>query len=39
MKPVYQTCLEKGIEHAAAAAADRAMGPSTPTTNGKHKKL
>lgn len=38
MKPVYQA----GIEHAASAAAERALGPPTPTTptlNGKHKHL
>lgn len=39
MKPVYQAGLEKGMEHAAAAAAERAMGPSTPNANGKHKQL
>ncbi|KOB72517.1 Atlastin [Operophtera brumata] len=33
------TCLEKGMEHAAAAAAERALGPPTPTANGKHKHL
>ncbi|XP_050664575.1 atlastin isoform X2 [Leptidea sinapis] len=35
MKPVYQAGLEKGMEHAAAAAADRVVG----TANGKHKQL
>ncbi|XP_034833981.1 atlastin isoform X3 [Maniola hyperantus] len=39
MKPVYQAGIEKGMEHAAAAAAERAMGPSTPNANGKHKHL
>lgn len=42
MKPVYQSCLEKGMEHAAAAAADRALGPAAPPApahNGKHKQL
>ncbi|XP_059048481.1 atlastin isoform X2 [Achroia grisella] len=42
MKPMYQACLEKGMERAAAAAAERALGPPTPTTptiNGKHKQL
>ncbi|XP_047537117.1 atlastin isoform X1 [Vanessa atalanta] len=43
MKPVYQAGLEKGMEHAAAVAAERAMGPPTPTptpsANGKHKHL
>ncbi|XP_063831178.1 atlastin-like [Ostrinia nubilalis] len=39
MKPVYQSCLEKGMEHAAAAAAERTFGPATPTANGKHKHL
>ncbi|XP_028171836.1 atlastin isoform X3 [Ostrinia furnacalis] len=39
MKPVYQSCLEKGMEHAAAAAAERTFGPPTPTANGKHKHL
>ncbi|KAL4710857.1 hypothetical protein ACJJTC_012949 [Scirpophaga incertulas] len=38
MKPVYQSCLEKGMEQAAAAAAERAL-PTTPTVNGKHKAL
>lgn len=33
MKPVYQAGLEKGMEHAAAAAAERALGPPTPTLN------
>lgn len=33
MKPVYQAGLEKGMEHAAAAAAERALGPPTPTPN------
>ncbi|XP_026332846.1 atlastin [Hyposmocoma kahamanoa] len=37
MKPMYQMCLEKGMEHAAAAAAERALGP--PSSNGKHKAL
>lgn len=37
MKPMYQMCLEKGMEHAAAAAAERALGP--PSANGKHKTL
>ncbi|CAG9127989.1 unnamed protein product [Plutella xylostella] len=37
MKPMYQACLEKSLEHAAAAAAERALGP--PTANGKHKQL
>ncbi|VVD01469.1 unnamed protein product, partial [Leptidea sinapis] len=37
MKPVYQAGLEKGMEHAAAAAADRVVG--TATANGKHKQL
>ncbi|XP_021191931.3 atlastin isoform X4 [Helicoverpa armigera] len=41
MKPMYQTCIEKGMEHAAAAAAERALGPPTPppAANGKHKLL
>ncbi|XP_032521040.2 atlastin isoform X2 [Danaus plexippus] len=39
MKPVYQAGIEKGMEHAAAAAAERAMGPSTPNANGKFKQL
>ncbi|XP_075983233.1 atlastin GTPase isoform X2 [Anticarsia gemmatalis] len=43
LKPGYQTCLEKGMEHAAAAAAERALGPPTPPPsaahNGKHKHL
>ncbi|XP_045537707.1 atlastin isoform X1 [Papilio machaon] len=43
MKPAYQTCLEKGMEHAAAVAAERTLGPSsaptTPSVNGKHKHL
>ncbi|KAJ2938556.1 hypothetical protein O0L34_g13052 [Tuta absoluta] len=39
MKPVYQTCIEKGMEHAAHAAAERALGPPSPTANGKHKQL
>ncbi|XP_049878146.1 atlastin isoform X1 [Pectinophora gossypiella] len=38
MKPMYQACLEKGMEHAAAAAAERALGPSG-APNGKHKLL
>lgn len=38
MKPMYQAGLEKGMEHAAAAAAERALGPK-PTANGKHKTL
>lgn len=41
MKPMYQTCIEKGMEHAAAVAAERALGPPTPppASNGKHKLL
>ncbi|XP_047033679.1 atlastin isoform X3 [Helicoverpa zea] len=40
MKPMYQTCIEKGMEHAAAAAAERALGPpAPPAANGKHKLL
>ncbi|CAG9565756.1 unnamed protein product [Danaus chrysippus] len=39
MKPVYQAGIEKGMEHAAAAAAERALGPSTPNANGKYKQL
>ncbi|KAJ0173424.1 hypothetical protein K1T71_010573 [Dendrolimus kikuchii] len=38
LKPMYQA----GLTHAATAAAERAIGPSTPTTptlNGKHKHL
>ncbi|XP_045502422.1 atlastin isoform X1 [Colias croceus] len=38
MKPVYQAGIEKGMERAAAAAAERVV-PTTPTTNGKHKQL
>lgn len=39
MKPIYTLCLEKGMEHAAAAATERVLGPTTvpPTANGKHK--
>ncbi|XP_041970019.1 atlastin isoform X2 [Aricia agestis] len=41
MKPVYQAGLEKGMEHAAAAAAERTLGPSPSAgdlrANGKHK--
>ncbi|XP_045530273.1 atlastin isoform X2 [Pieris brassicae] len=36
MKPVYQAGLEKGMEQAAAAAAERV---SAPIANGKHKQL
>lgn len=45
MKPTYQACIEKGMEHAAAAAAERALGGAggaggaAPAANGKHKVL
>ncbi|CAH0400662.1 unnamed protein product [Chilo suppressalis] len=37
MKPVYQSCIEKGMEHAAHAAAERMVAPTRP--NGKMKGL
>ncbi|XP_053613565.1 atlastin isoform X1 [Plodia interpunctella] len=37
MKPMYQACLEKGMQHAAAAAAERAL--AAPAANGKLKQL
>ncbi|XP_063627799.1 atlastin-like isoform X1 [Cydia splendana] len=39
MKPLYQAGLEKGMEHAAKAAAESALGPPSPSVNGKHKQL
>lgn len=51
MKPMYQVCLEKGMEQAAAVAAERTLGPApprhqsaphaphAPPANGKHKRL
>ncbi|XP_026743061.1 atlastin-like isoform X2 [Trichoplusia ni] len=41
MKPMYQTCIEKGMEQAAAVAAERALGGggAPHAANGKHKLL
>lgn len=48
MKPIYQGCMERGIQHVAEHAADAALGTSisssrrtgtkSPTINGKVKR-